>query len=535
MKISTKLLLIIILLTVLLGITALSSVLSSSNLLEYQIKDKYMAVSSNAMEKIHRLFYGRYLDVRMLASEPVIASRRSTPEQIAKKLGEFKKHFRTYIPYASLSFFDLHTGVRTADTEGTDIGVRHPFTAYWRDITDGKDFVLDISESAPTKERVFHFAHVVKDDDQVPFGLVVARIPVGALHDIVEGPLRLFNAGGAFAVDLLDKNGLILYSTHNKQGTLKETSPTWDILKKAKTPGAKNGAVSFEDREKKQREILFFAREERDTAFKGDEWTLITSIPEQIALAPIIELRDRLILFITVIVLFALGAGFVLSRAITKPIARLSNAVTEVGKGSLDVSVEITSKDEIGQLTGVFNKMVRELHELQEELRTSAAVDALTGAFNRKKIEQLLEWELERATRYNGTLSLILFDLDHFKIVNDTYGHLSGDYVLKTVIRIIQDHIRKTDSLGRWGGEEFMLLVPETCMEQAAELAEKIRRHVELFTYTNVGTVTISCGLAELKVGDTIDSLIKRADDALYQAKRKGRNRVEAGEHLVLI
>ena len=118
MKIGTKFLLIIIMLTVLLGITALSSVLSSSNLLESQIKDKYMAVSSYAMEKIHRLFYGRYQDVRMLANEPVIASRRSTPEQITKTLGEFKKHFKNYAPYVSLSFFDLHTRVRTADTEG---------------------------------------------------------------------------------------------------------------------------------------------------------------------------------------------------------------------------------------------------------------------------------------------------------------------------------------------------------------------------------------------------------------------------------
>jgi diguanylate cyclase (GGDEF)-like protein len=534
MKISTKLLLIIVLLTVLLGITALSSVLSSSNLLEYQVKDKYMAVSSYAMEKIHRLFYGRYLDVRMLANEPAIASRRSTPEQITKKLVEFKKHFKAYIPYASLSFFDLHTRVRTADTEGTDIGVRHPFAAYWRDITDGRDFVLDISESAPTKEQVFHFAHVVKDDDDVPFGLVVARIPVEALHDIVEEPFRLFNVDGAFAVDLLDRNGLILYSTHNKQGILQETSPVWSVLKRAALSGAKNGTMSFEDQEKKGRKILFFAREERDIAFKGDEWVLITSIPEQIALARILELRDRLITFIAVIVLLALGAGFVLARTITKPIAKLSKAVTEVGKGSLDVSVEITSKDEIGQLTGVFNKMVRQLQELQEELRTSAAVDALTGAFNRKKIEQLLSWEIERSTRYNSPLSLILFDLDHFKIVNDTYGHLCGDYVLKTVIRIIQDHIRKTDSLGRWGGEEFMLLAPETCMEQAAGLAEKIRQHVRLFAYKNVGTITISCGLAELKAGDTIDGLIKRADDALYKAKRKGRNRVEASEHLLL-
>lgn len=532
MKIGTKFLLIIILLTVLLGITALSSVLSSSSLLEHQITDKYMAVSSYAMEKIHRLFYNRYQDVRMLANEPVIASRRSTPDQITKTLGEFKKHFRTYVPYASLSFFDLHTRARIADTEGTDIGVRQPFTAYWRNIADGKDFVLDISESVPTKERVFHFTHVVRDNNGVPFGLVVARIPVEALHDIVERPLRLFKVGGAFDVDLLDRNGLILYSTYNKQGMLKETSPAWNILGKAESGGAKTGNVAFEDREKNRKEILIFAKEDRDTNFKDDEWTLAISLPRRVALAPILELRNRLILFIAVIVLFALGAGLVLSRTITKPIVRLSNAVSEVGRGSLDVNVKITSKDEIGQLTGAFNKMVKELNELHEELRISATVDALTGAYNRNKIEQLLEGEIERAVRYKSTLSLILFDLDHFKTVNDTYGHLSGDYVLKTVIRIIQEHIRKTDSLGRWGGEEFMLLAPETSLEQAAGLAEKIRRHVELFAYKNVGTITISCGLAELKVGDTIDSLIKRADDALYKAKRKGRNRVEAGNRI---
>ena len=534
MKIGTKFLMIILLLTVLLGITALSTVFSSSNLLECQIEDKYMAVSSYAMEKIHRLFYGRYQDVRLLANEPVLESRRSTPAQIAKKLGEFKKHFKSYIPYASLSFFDLRTRMQIADTEGTDIGVRHPLTAYWRDIADGKDFVLDISESMPTKELFFHFAHVVKDKNEVPFGLVVARIPVEALHDIVERPLQLFKVGGAFDVDLLDRNGLILYSTDNKVGMLRETFPAWDILKRATTSGAKNGNVSFEDPEKKRQEILIFAREERAAAFKGDDWTLVISLPKQIALAPILELRDRLLIFIVVIVVFALSAGFVLSRTITKPIVRLSNAVTAVGKGSLDVNIEITSKDEIGQLTGVFNTMVRELKELHEELRISAAVDALTGAYNRNKIEQLLAWEIERATRYNGSLSLILIDLDDFKRVNDTYGHLSGDYVLKTVIRIIQDHIRKTDSLGRWGGEEFMLLAPETGMIQAAELAEKVRRHVELFAYQNVGTITISCGLAELKVGDTIDSLIKRTDDALYKAKRKGKNRVEASECVLL-
>jgi diguanylate cyclase (GGDEF)-like protein len=528
MKIGTKFLLIIILLTVLLGVTALSSVISSSYLLEYQIKDKYMAVSTYAMEKIHRLFYGRYQDVKMLANEPIIESRRSSPGEITKKLGEFKKHFKNYAPYTSLSFFDLHTRVRIADTEGTDIGVRHPDTAYWRNLTGGKDFVLDISESMPSKERVFHFAHVVRDKNDVPFGLIVARIPVEALRDIVERPLGLFKVvGGGFKVDLLNGNGLILYSTYNKQGMLSETYPAWNLLKQAKSGGDKTGTVAFDDGEEHWENILIFAKEDRDTNFKDNEWTLAISLPRYVALAPILELRNRLILFIVAIVLLALAAGFVLSRTITKPIVRLSNAVTEVAKGSLDVNVQITSKDEIGQLTGVFNKMVKELKKLHEALRISAAVDALTGAYNRNKIEQLLEGEIERAARYKSTMSLILFDLDHFKTVNDTYGHLSGDYVLKAVIRIIQEHIRKTDSLGRWGGEEFMLLAPETDAEQAAELAEKIRQHVKLFAYKNVGTITISGGLAEFKTGDTVDSLIKRADEALYKAKRNGRNRVE--------
>ncbi|HSB34514.1 MAG TPA: GGDEF domain-containing protein, partial [Nitrospirota bacterium] len=121
-------------------------------------------------------------------------------------------------------------------------------------------------------------------------------------------------------------------------------------------------------------------------------------------------------------------------------------------------------------------------------------------------------------------------DLDNFKSVNDTYGHLGGDYVLKTAITIIQDHIRKTDSLGRWGGEEFMLVAPETDLDQAEALAEKIRKQVRLFAYEHVGAVTISCGVAEFEPEDTIDSLIKKADDAMYRAKRKGRNRVEVSE-----
>jgi diguanylate cyclase (GGDEF)-like protein len=530
MKIGTKFLLIIVLLTVLIGITALSSVISSSNLLEYQIKDKFTAVSAYTMDKTHRLFYARYEDITMLADEPIICSRSSTPGQITRKLIEYKKHFSSSVPYASLSFFDLNR-MRIADTDGTDIGIQHSFSEFWRGIAKGKDFVLDISESESLEERVFHFAHVVKDKNGVPFGVVVSRIPVEELQAIIERPLRLFKVGGTFNVDLIDKNGLLLYSTYNKDGMLKDTLPEWDLLKKAQTTGSKTGHVQSTDPQKKNEEkILIFAREESDSIFTGNDWTLIISLPKKEAMAPINELRNRLIVVIAVIGLIALGAALTLSRTITKPIVRLRNAVTKVGKGSLDIHVKSTSRDEIGQLTDLFNNMVRELKKLHEELRIAAAVDTLTGIYNRNKIDQTLELEIERAKRYKSPLSLILFDLDNFKNINDTYGHQSGDYVLKTVINVIKANIRLIDSLGRWGGEEFMLLAPETGMEKVIELAEKIRQCVELFAFEKVGTITISCGVAEFREDDTVDSLIKRADDALYRAKRKGRNLVEVGD-----
>ncbi len=526
MKIGAKLLFIVITLAVLLSVTALSGVLWSSRLLQDQMKDKYMAVSSSAMEKIHRLFHGRYQDVRMLANEPVITSRASTPAEITRKLREYKGHFRSSIPYASLSFFDLQTRKRIADTDAMDIGVRAPLTGFWNDVSAGREFVLDVSPPLAGKEPVFHFAQVVKDNRGMPFGLVVARMPGEALHDIVSTPLRLFNIDAAFDMDLLDRNGLILYSTSNREGMLTQTSPAWNLVNQAKTKDT-SGALSFDNPQKERAEILFYAREEQDSLFRGNEWTLVMSLSKDAALAPILELRNRLVLIIAVIVFCAVAAGILLSRTITKPIVKLSNAVAEVGKGRLDVNLEVKSRDEIGMLTAVFNTMVEELRTLHGELRTMAVQDALTGAYNRNKIEQILQREIERASRYRSPLSLLLFDLDHFKNVNDTYGHLSGDYVLRTVIGIIRNDIRSTDALGRWGGEEFMLVAPETDREQAAALAEKIREHVVLFGYEGVGMITISCGLAVYEIGETTDSLIRRADDALYRAKRKGRNRVE--------
>ena len=122
---------------------------------------------------------------------------------------------------------------------------------------------------------------------------------------------------------------------------------------------------------------------------------------------------------------------------------------------------------------------------------------------------------------------MIMFDIDHFKKVNDTYGHTVGDYVLQTLTQIVRENLREIDYLVRWGGEEFIIITPETDIEKAEVLAERIRKATENYIFDQVGAITISLGVAQLKKDDTEDTFIKRVDDAMYLAKQKGRNRVE--------
>ena len=530
MKISTKLLLIVVLATALTGIAALYGVLSSANLLESQIKEKFTAVSTYAIEKVHRLFSRRYEDIARLAKDPIIISRRSTPRQITEKLREYKRHFGSYIPYASLSFFDLKKR-RVAGTDDAGIGAREAIQGYWTALAKGGDFALDVSSSESLKGGVFHLAHMVRDRDGAAFGVVVADIPLESLQEIAARPLGLFQVGSTFGVDLIDAKGLVLFSTYNRQGVLRDISPIYDFVKKTRAGNGLAGTILLPDALRKEdRKIVVFARAANDASYPWNDWTLVISLPERAALAPLVALKNRLIVVFICIGSIAFGVVLVLSRTITNPLARLSRSITEVGKGNLDAVVEVSSSDEIGRLSAVFNKMVRELKQFHDQLRDAATLDGLTGAFNRNKIDELLQQEVARAGRYETPLSLILFDLDHFKSINDTYGHLSGDSILKTVVDIVKDNIRRTDFIGRWGGEEFMVLAPGIELEQAAELADKIRSRVENFSFAAAGAVTISCGVATFKAEDTAIDLIKRADDALYLAKDKGRNAVEINE-----
>jgi diguanylate cyclase (GGDEF)-like protein/PAS domain S-box-containing protein len=167
---------------------------------------------------------------------------------------------------------------------------------------------------------------------------------------------------------------------------------------------------------------------------------------------------------------------------------------------------------------------ISERKKLEEELKRLATTDALTGLHNRHRFNELLEQEVARARRYHTPLSLIMFDLDYFKNINDTYGHAVGDQVLQEMAKVIRENVRATDWVGRWGGEEFLVLCPETTEKDAVLTAEKLRELVETHMFQTVTTITISCGVTRFKAPDSVDAFVSRADDGLYRAKEKGRN-----------
>ena len=163
-----------------------------------------------------------------------------------------------------------------------------------------------------------------------------------------------------------------------------------------------------------------------------------------------------------------------------------------------------------------------------ERARSLANIDGLTGIYNRRYFEQRITEELERHNRYSGTLALIMLDIDQFKRLNDEFGHLLGDEVLRQISTLFTQHLRKVDIVCRYGGEEFAILVPETGGASALAVAEKLRHMVENWDFPGVPrSVAVSAGVATFpNDGRTRDELMKAADDALYAAKQQGRNRV---------
>ena len=173
--------------------------------------------------------------------------------------------------------------------------------------------------------------------------------------------------------------------------------------------------------------------------------------------------------------------------------------------------------NEVGDLAAQLNSALNQVEQL-------AVTDSLTKTFNRRKFDEIVQQEYELAQRGQRPFAVIMFDIDFFKRVNDNYSHSVGDRVLQHLCRVVQELTRHADLLIRWGGEEFLILLPTTFLDAALQMAERIRVKVEQDSFPEVGQITISLGVAQFNTGDTVVSLLTRVDEALYRAKQQGRN-----------
>lgn len=180
----------------------------------------------------------------------------------------------------------------------------------------------------------------------------------------------------------------------------------------------------------------------------------------------------------------------------------------------------------VGGLVFFYVLLVNTLKEKLRVIEKLSVTDPLTGLCNRKKLNDTLDYEIARIRRYGGTLAVIMFDMDHFKLVNDTCGHDAGDAVLVGMAKLVAEELRETDTFARWGGEEFVILLPDNTGREAAHLAERLRVKAEAAGLAATHAVTASFGVAHFAKDQTRETFLKSVDEALYAAKDGGRNRV---------
>ena len=224
---------------------------------------------------------------------------------------------------------------------------------------------------------------------------------------------------------------------------------------------------------------------------------------------------------------------FALARDIVRPLGQAVHIAESIALGDFQDVPPHSRRDEFGHLLDALFVMQseirgkqRELSGRNAELEQIASRDRLTGLYNRRKIEESAAEHLALMKRYGGEFSLLLLDVDHFKAVNDIHGHAAGDAVLSHIAAILNRTVREADIAGRWGGEEFIILLPNTGLEGAAAVGEKVRCAIADHIFPVVGTKTISLGVGQLLERESFSSLVERADQALYRAKREGRNKV---------
>lgn len=237
--------------------------------------------------------------------------------------------------------------------------------------------------------------------------------------------------------------------------------------------------------------------------------------------------RQSLIVLLVSLAVTFLIARQLLRQTVCHPLERLMGAMRDFSAGDFDRRVVVDRQDELGEMAHIFNTMTAEIRQTHDELHRLSTTDALTGLHNRRYHEHRMGSEFDHAVQSGAPFAVVLFDIDHFKQFNDDHGHEQGDRILQAVAKTFAKSLRNHDTACRYGGEEFVAILPDTTLEGAKNVAERVRHDIEQLVVDGL-TVTISAGVAaypDIPVAST-DRLLQAADRALYASKENGRNRV---------
>ncbi len=239
---------------------------------------------------------------------------------------------------------------------------------------------------------------------------------------------------------------------------------------------------------------------------------------QKISMIDMYNEKTKYIFFFAIIVLFiSLVFSLLLSQKIKKYFTTYEQSIQEKNRELEKLNIHLEEK---------VQERTSELKKLKDNFEKLATTDLLTQLHNRYSIMNILEKEIKRSERHRTPLSIIMYDIDHFKVVNDTYGHDVGDKILASLSDIVRDSVRDIDYIGRYGGEEFLIIMQNTSLQNATIFAERFREDVQEYDFEKIGKITISIGVAELEDDDDIETFFKRVDTLLYTSKNEGRNRV---------
>lgn len=512
------------------GITLGVAYVQNRRALETQITQDLLSESNQTAAAIGIWLKDRLYDLKVFAGSDEVSSSLSRTAQGAAspRLGEYLRSVHERIPdFEELMVVDAR-GRLLATSSGQKRAVQMP--ANWQRTLRQEGHVIGDAfwDDSTAKGKLVVAVPVHRIDGRL-LGAFAVEISLAPVHAALREFVRDTVHGRIF---LVTDSGAVVATSAGITRQMLGTSLRPSIARRVRE--AENSGLSYWNFE--GQEVLGAVKGVPQVA----RWSVISELSSDLAFAQVRHFRNLALLVVVALLVVFAATAYRLGLIIVRPLERLADGAAQLTMGALDVDLPATRAGEVGALTRIFNEMVARLRQGQqeiadansrlrvknEELERLSVTDGLTGLTNHRALMQRLHEEALRSRRNKHPFAVIMADVDHFKQYNDEYGHPQGDIVLKQVAQILQQTTRTVDCVARYGGEEFAVLLPETSIAGALEVAERIRVRVETSNFPG-RRVTLSVGVAEFpRHDDDPQGVIAVADAALYVAKREGRNQV---------